>query len=233
MNTRRIALIAGLLSSLACQSAHLYDRDDPAIIDAAVRFRQSSGYQIYKVLDTGSPVILEYEISEDEAPPDIAASLKRRNRRTPPIPPSRSYGYALTHILSWDVLRLSLPGYSRDRTAAAIYVDGTCDYESCQTGGILNLRRQSGAWVVLESSTAAMRCDAASSLRFNFELHTDGSEHIGDRFRRRSVLQLLEKWMREAKINDFFEGTGQINRLIIARSSSRRIGKYVQLQSHL
>ena len=28
---------------------------------------------------------------------------------------------------------------------------------------------------------------------------------------------LLEKWMRDAKVNDLFEGTGQINRLIIAR----------------
>jgi acyl-CoA dehydrogenase len=28
---------------------------------------------------------------------------------------------------------------------------------------------------------------------------------------------LLEKWMRDAKINDIFEGTGQINMLIIAR----------------
>jgi acyl-CoA dehydrogenase len=29
--------------------------------------------------------------------------------------------------------------------------------------------------------------------------------------------QLLEKWMRDAKINDIFEGTGQINMLIVAR----------------
>ena len=29
--------------------------------------------------------------------------------------------------------------------------------------------------------------------------------------------QLLEKWFRDAKINDMYEGTGQINRLIVAR----------------
>ena len=28
---------------------------------------------------------------------------------------------------------------------------------------------------------------------------------------------LLEKWMRDAKINDIFEGTGQINTLVVAR----------------
>jgi acyl-CoA dehydrogenase len=28
---------------------------------------------------------------------------------------------------------------------------------------------------------------------------------------------LLEKWMRDGKINDIFEGTGQINTLIVAR----------------
>jgi acyl-CoA dehydrogenase len=28
---------------------------------------------------------------------------------------------------------------------------------------------------------------------------------------------LAEKWMRDAKINDLFEGTGQINTLIVAR----------------
>jgi acyl-CoA dehydrogenase len=28
---------------------------------------------------------------------------------------------------------------------------------------------------------------------------------------------LLEKWMRDAKINDIFEGTGQINMLVVAR----------------
>ena len=28
---------------------------------------------------------------------------------------------------------------------------------------------------------------------------------------------LLEKWFRDAKINDIYEGTGQINRLVAAR----------------
>jgi acyl-CoA dehydrogenase len=28
---------------------------------------------------------------------------------------------------------------------------------------------------------------------------------------------LLEKWFRDAKINDIFEGTGQINRMVVAR----------------
>jgi acyl-CoA dehydrogenase len=28
---------------------------------------------------------------------------------------------------------------------------------------------------------------------------------------------LLEKWMRDGKVIDLFEGTGQINRLIVAR----------------
>ncbi len=32
-----------------------------------------------------------------------------------------------------------------------------------------------------------------------------------------SCKHLLEKWMRDAKINDLYEGTGQINRLIVAR----------------
>jgi acyl-CoA dehydrogenase len=32
-----------------------------------------------------------------------------------------------------------------------------------------------------------------------------------------SCQQLVEKWMRDAKINDLYEGTGQINRLIVAR----------------
>jgi len=29
---------------------------------------------------------------------------------------------------------------------------------------------------------------------------------------------LLEKWFRDAKINDIFEGTGQINLLVVARN---------------
>ena len=29
---------------------------------------------------------------------------------------------------------------------------------------------------------------------------------------------LLEKWFRDAKISDIYEGTGQINRLIVARN---------------
>ena len=40
---------------------------------------------------------------------------------------------------------------------------------------------------------------------------------------------LLEKWMRDAKINDIFEGTQQINQMIIARRilgySSRRCAR--------
>ena len=32
-----------------------------------------------------------------------------------------------------------------------------------------------------------------------------------------SCKSLVEKWMRDAKINDLYEGTGQINRLIVAR----------------
>jgi acyl-CoA dehydrogenase len=32
-----------------------------------------------------------------------------------------------------------------------------------------------------------------------------------------SEQMLLEKWMRDGKIIDLFEGTGQINRLVIAR----------------
>jgi acyl-CoA dehydrogenase len=32
-----------------------------------------------------------------------------------------------------------------------------------------------------------------------------------------SCRQLVEKWMRDGKINDLYEGTGQINRLIVAR----------------
>jgi acyl-CoA dehydrogenase len=27
----------------------------------------------------------------------------------------------------------------------------------------------------------------------------------------------VEKWMRDARINDIYEGTGQINRLVVAR----------------
>ncbi|MCH7663607.1 MAG: acyl-CoA dehydrogenase, partial [Chloroflexi bacterium] len=36
---------------------------------------------------------------------------------------------------------------------------------------------------------------------------------------------LLEKWMRDAKINDIFEGTGQINRLVAARQLLGYSGK--------
>jgi acyl-CoA dehydrogenase len=32
-----------------------------------------------------------------------------------------------------------------------------------------------------------------------------------------SCQHLVEKWFRDAKINDLYEGTGQINRLIVAR----------------
>ena len=35
---------------------------------------------------------------------------------------------------------------------------------------------------------------------------------------------LLEKWYRDAKIIDIFEGTGQIHRLVVARSVLGRLG---------
>jgi acyl-CoA dehydrogenase len=36
---------------------------------------------------------------------------------------------------------------------------------------------------------------------------------------------LLEKWFRDAKISDIYEGTGQINRLIVARNILGYSGK--------
>jgi len=36
---------------------------------------------------------------------------------------------------------------------------------------------------------------------------------------------LLEKWFRDAKITDIYEGTGQINRLIVARNVLGYSGK--------
>lgn len=39
---------------------------------------------------------------------------------------------------------------------------------------------------------------------------------------------LLEKWFRDAKINDIYEGTGQINRLIAARQILGYSGKQLR-----
>jgi acyl-CoA dehydrogenase len=36
---------------------------------------------------------------------------------------------------------------------------------------------------------------------------------------------LLEKWFRDAKISDIYEGTGQINRLVVARQVLGYSGK--------
>ena len=39
---------------------------------------------------------------------------------------------------------------------------------------------------------------------------------------------LLEKWFRDAKISDIYEGTGQINRLIVARKILDYTGRDLQ-----
>jgi acyl-CoA dehydrogenase len=42
---------------------------------------------------------------------------------------------------------------------------------------------------------------------------------------------LLEKWFRDAKINDIFEGTGRINRLIVARRIARLFERRVAMSA--
>jgi len=52
-------------------------------------------------------------------------------------------------------------------------------------------------------------------VRYDRPLTQKGVELLGPPGYSRRLL--VEKWMRDAKINDLFEGTGQINRLVIAR----------------
>src|SRR5471032_685755 len=124
MRGRCAAAIYFLSLTVGCQSSRIAARDDPAVIAAAVAFRQASGFRIYKVLATASPNSVEYaqtEIQGVDTPHDVAASLLARNIASKKIPESTSYRYSLTSIISWDVIRLSLPGYSRDHRTAAIY----------------------------------------------------------------------------------------------------------------
>ncbi len=62
----------------------------------------------------------------------------------------------------------------------------------------------------LEASMCKVKAGEAVTLITQKAVEIVGSEGY-------SCKHLLEKWMRDAKINDIYEGTGQINRLIVAR----------------
>ncbi len=62
----------------------------------------------------------------------------------------------------------------------------------------------------LEASMCKVKAGEAVTMITQKAVEIMGSEGY-------SCKHLLEKWMRDAKINDIYEGTGQINRLIVAR----------------
>ncbi|MGO8951168.1 MAG: acyl-CoA dehydrogenase family protein [Ktedonobacterales bacterium] len=66
----------------------------------------------------------------------------------------------------------------------------------------------------LDQSLAASMCKvkAGEAVTFVTQKAVEILGHEGY-----SCKNLVEKWMRDAKINDLYEGTGQINRLIVAR----------------
>lgn len=144
----RIAIVISLLFLTSCRSAQHPTPDDSAVIDAAMDFEQQQALprQLYKVFDMTSPRSADYAEGETDAPPDVVDSLMRRNLGVVSVPPSRRYRYALTHILADDVIRVSLPGYSRDGGCAAVYVDGRCNHDDCDAGGVLRLKRDGAEW---------------------------------------------------------------------------------------
>jgi hypothetical protein len=136
----------------SCRVTRFAAPDDSAVIDAVVQFRQREGWQsLYKVYERTSPRSSDYAEGETDAPPDVIDSLRRRNRQVAPVPTSRRYLYALTSILSSDVIRVSLPGYSQDGRFAAIYIEGPlCTHDDCEAGGVLHLRRDGAEWRIVE-----------------------------------------------------------------------------------
>jgi hypothetical protein len=147
----RVAIAVLLLLAFAltsCRSSQKLAVDDSAVIDAVMEFKQREALprQLYKVFDMTSPRSADYAEGETDAPPDVVDMLRRRNEHVVPTPPPRRYGYALTHILADDVIRVSLPAYSHDGGCAAIYVEGSCSHDGCSAGGVFHLKRDGAEW---------------------------------------------------------------------------------------
>ena len=69
-----------------------------------------------------------------------------------------------------------------------------------------------GLDLLVEVGDHAGFCDAKRLLRFGADQDLEQLGPVGF-----STKVLVEKWMRDAKINDIYEGTQQINQLIVAR----------------
>ena len=78
------------------------------------------------------------------------------------------------------------------------------------------MREMEAARETVQENKISMQNDARKqSDTRNGQITQKGIELMGSLgYSRR---QLLEKWMRDGKVSDLFEGTGQINRLVIAR----------------